>query len=362
MTSREIARYRQANQMIGNPICSSPGDVVKSMGAMQAQDYLACLWAVGARLPDASEADIERAIADRKIVRTWPMRGTLHLIAPDDVRWTLQHLAPRLITAAARRHRELELDASVFSRSEKIFVRALKGGKVLARPEMMTLLERARITTASQRGYHILWRLALEGVLCCGPRQGKQQTFVLLDEWIPRGRRRSREEELADYALRYFTSHGPATIEDLAWWIGLKKSEAAEVLDSISPKLSSFSVDGSRYWLASSTPAPRKDAELHLLPSFDELLLGYTDRNAAIPPGTAKNINPVANGMFMPIIVKSGRVIGTWKRTLVKAGVSLTSKPFAAFTKMDSRAWTTAAKRYARFLGFEQKRPNTPSS
>jgi hypothetical protein len=339
--------------MIASPACSSPEQVVTAMGAMQAQDYLASLWAIGVRLSDATEAEIEKAIADRKIVRTWPMRGTLHLIGPDDVRWTLEHLAPRMIAAAARRHRELELSNAVFARSEKIFVRALEGGKALTRPEMMALLERAKIATANQRGYHILWRLALAGVICGGPRQGKQQTFVLLDEWIPRARRRSRDEVLADFALRYFTSRGPATLDDFSWWIGLKKSDAAAVVDSISSKLSSFSLGGATYWLSSSTPAPvDRTGDLYLLPSFDELLLGYTDRSAAIPSELTRSVTPVANGMFMPIIVKSGRVMGTWKRTFSKKNaVILAPEPFAAFTKTESRSWTKAAMRYASFLG-----------
>lgn len=353
MTSREIARHRLTNQMIAKSACKSPAEVVTAMGAMQAQDYLGSLWAIGSRLSNTTEADVEKAIAKRTIIRTWPMRGTLHFIAPGDVRWMLEHLAPRVLASAARRHRDLGLNDAIFARSEKIFVRALEGGKVLARPEMMALLERAKIATAEQRGYHIFWRLALTGVLCGGPREGKQQTFVLLDEWIPETRSRSRDETLADFALRYFVSHGPATVEDFAWWIGLKKSEAVAVIDSISPQLTSFTSNGSTYWLSSSTPTPRDRAgDLYLLPSFDELLLGYTDRSDAIASHHSKKITPVSNGMFQPIIVKAGQVVGTWKRTLAKKNtVAVTPEAFAEFTKTDLRSWAKAVDRYANFLG-----------
>lgn len=327
------------------------------MGAVQAQDYLSSLWAIGARFSDATEAKVEKAIADRAIVRTWPMRGTLHFIAPCDVRWILEYLAPRVISAAARRHRELELDGPVFARSEKILTRALEGGKALTRPEMMSLLERGRIAAANQRGYHILWRLALSGILCGGPREGKQQTFVLLDEWIPSKRRRPLEEELANFALRYFTSHGPATAEDFGWWMGIKKSEACAAIDSIASHLSSFQANGSTYWLASSASTPPDQrGSVYLLPSFDELLIGYTNRSDAVAPEYAQAVAPGANGMFMPIIVKGGRVVGTWKRTLGKANsVSLTSAPLTPFSNADLRGWKAAAKHYADFLGTEAK-------
>jgi hypothetical protein len=352
MTSREIARYRLTNQLIAGSTCTSPSEVVTAMGAVQAQDYLGSLWAVGLRARNVTERDVEQAIEDRKIVRTWPMRGTLQFIAPDDVRWMLESLGPRMIASAARRHRELELDASVFARSEKLFARALEGGKQLTRPEIMGLLERARISTSKQRGYHILWRHALGGLICCGPREGKQQTFVLLDEWLPRVRRRARDQALADFALRYFTSHGPATVADFAWWLGIKKSDATAALDSISPQLSRFTSNGSTYWMRESALTPRdRPGDLYLLPSFDELLIGYTDRSDALASDHAGKINPSMNGLIRPLIVKAGRVIGTWKRTLKKGMVSLDHHAFTSFGKSDLRAWTAAAKRYAKFLG-----------
>jgi len=355
MTSRDIARQRTTSQLLVDSPCANPAEVVAAMGAIQAQDYLASLWAVGVRLADETQAGIEKAIADRKIVRTWPMRGTLHWIGPADVRSALEYLAPRVVAAAARRHRELELNAKIFSRSEKIFVRALEGGKTLMRTEMMALLERAGIATAGQRGYHILWRLALGGILCCGPRAGKQPTFVLLDEWLPKSRRRSRDEWLADFGFRYFVSHGPATLDDFAWWTGLKKSDAAAVLEAISPKLSSFTVNGSTYWLSSSAPAPRnRSGGLQLLPSFDEILIGYTNRNDAIAAQHMQIVMPGTNGMIAPIVVKEGRVIGIWKRTLTKRTVTLVTEEFTALNQSDRRARTIEAERYARFLGLNR--------
>jgi hypothetical protein len=353
MTSKEIARCRLGNQFITGSTCRSPGEAVAAMGAVQAQDYLSSLWAIGLRVPNASEITVEQAIADRQIVRTWPLRGTLHFVDPKDVRWMLEHLGPRIVAAAARRHRDLELDDAVFTRSSKILIRALEGGNVLTRPEMMDLLERSKIATANQRGYHILWKLALGGLLCCGPRNGKQQTFVLLDEWLPPTRsRQSKDEALANFALRYFTSHGPATLEDFTWWIGMKKSDAEAVLNSIASHLSNFRCENKTYWinplLQSYHDAP---ASLHLLPSFDEILIGYTDRTDALPVLYTQKITPGGNGIFMPIIIKGGRVIGTWSRAFTKSGVSVIHEAFMTLGKAGLREWVSSTKRYAEFLG-----------
>lgn len=209
MTEFDIAHQRLHNQAIAPADMVTPGALVKQLGAVQAQDYLGALWAVGLRMQQAIEADIEQAIANREIIRTWPMRGTLHFVAPDDVRWMLALLTPRIIARAARRHKQLELDEVTFARSETLFAKALQGGKQLTRSELMDVLEQDGISTNTQRGYHILWRAGQNGLICFGPRRGKQDTFVWLDDWLPQGKSLSREESLAELAYRYFTGHGP---------------------------------------------------------------------------------------------------------------------------------------------------------
>ena len=221
MTGSDIAQRRLGNQSIAPAASLTPGEVVKRLGAVQAQDYLGALWALGLRMQRAVEADIEQAIANREIIRTWPMRGTLHFVAAEDVRWMLALLTPRILARAARRHQQLALDEATFARSETLFTNALENGRSLTRNQMMDVLEQAGISTKGQRGYHILGWAAQNGLICFGPRQGKQHTFVLLDEWLPSGKSLSREEALAELAHRYFTGHGPATIQDFIWWSGL---------------------------------------------------------------------------------------------------------------------------------------------
>ncbi len=229
MTPRDIVYRRLANQQIARPKYRTPHEMVAWLGAMQAQDYLGALWAIGLRLANAAEADIEQAIANRTIVRTWPLRGTLHFVAALDIRWMLELLAPRVIASGRRRQQQLELDDKIIGRIRTVFVRALQGGKQLTRDEMYALLESARISSAGQRGYHILWRLAHEGIICCGARKGKQPTFTLLAEWVPNAKSLKRDEALAELTRRYFTGHGPATLQDFVWWSGLRVSDDARI-------------------------------------------------------------------------------------------------------------------------------------
>jgi len=279
------------------------------------------------------------------------MRGMLHFVAADDVRWMLALLTPRVIAGSASRWKQLELDEATFARSRKTIVRALKKGKQLEREEMYQVLESARISTTGQRGIHILGRLAQEGVICFGARAGKQHTFVLLDEWVPQSKRLERDAALAELAKRYFTSHGPATLQDFLWWSGLATSDAREGLELAKSHLVQQVLAGQTYWLSTSTPsAETKTQTAYLLPGFDEYLVGYEDRSAVLDPLYVKQTN-AGGGMLNPTIVVNGQVVGTWKRTLQKDTVVITPSWFTAPMKSDHHALETAAQQYGVFLG-----------
>lgn len=351
MKAVDIRRLRLKAQGIGLP-GKDAAAVVRHLGAMQAQDYLASLWAIGLRLDGATEADIEQAIRDRKIVRTWPMRGTLHFVAPEDVRWMLALLTPRVAAAAATRHRQLELDDTVFRRSHTLLEKALHGGGLLTRDAAYELLEQAGISYTGQRGYHILWKLSQDAVLCCGPRDGKQPTFTLLDEWVPRSQTLEPDEALAEIARRYFTSHGPATLADFVWWTGLKITDAKKALVLAAGDLEKVEAEGNHYWMSRSLSGMKPSKQgFHLLPGFDEFLLGYKDRSALLDSEHAARIVPGNNGMFMPMLVIDGKVAGTWKRTLSRKSVAVKIEPFSPLTAGESKAGTRKAAAYADFLG-----------
>jgi Winged helix DNA-binding domain len=347
-----LSLHRLQNQHIASSTFDTPGEVVSWLGAVQAQDYLGALWAVGLRMRNATEGDVERALAERTIVRTWPMRGTLHFVAAADVRWMLELMTPRVVAAsAARLQRDYELDDAVFARSRDVLTRALQGGGQLTRNAMYETLEAAHISAAGQRGLHILWRLAQEGLLCFGAREGKQPTFVLLDEWVPDARCLERDEALMELARRYFTGHGPATVQDFAWWSGLAVADAKAGLEMAKADLVTEVVDGKTYWFSSST-SPVRDAspDAYLLPSYDEYTVAYKDRGAVLDPVHAKRPDS-GSGIFHPTMILDGQVVGTWKRTLEKKSVVITTRPFNPLKKAEKNAFAKAARRYGEFLG-----------
>ena len=300
---------------------------------MQAQDYLGALWAVGLRMKKATEAIVEQAIADRTIVRTWPMRGTLHFVAAADIRWMLELLAPRMIAGSKTRYRQLELDQDVFDRSRKVIVRALEGGRQLTRAALYKVLYLKGISPSGQRGIHILQRHALDGLLCFASRQGRQPAFALLEEWVPPARKLTRDEALATLAERYFTSHGPATLQDFTWWSGLTVADARRAME--------MSRADTR--LRGGKPAPA-----YLLPPYDEYTVAYKDRSAVLDPAHGGEVS--GNGIFYPILVLDGQVAGTWKRELKKDSVVVTLSPFEPLKKNEREAVADAAERYGRFL------------
>lgn len=352
MISTDITALRLQNQQIAGPRFTAPEEVVSWLGAVQAQEYHWAKWAIGLRLATATDTTIEQAIAAKKIIRTWPMRGTLHFIAADDVRWWLALLAPRVLARSNGRHRQLALDEAIFARAQTILADALQGGQALTRPEIMALLERHGIATDGQRGYHILWQAAQTGLICFGVMEGKQPTFVLLDEWAPPGKSLTGEAALAELARRYFRGHGPATVQDLVWWSGLTLTEARAALEMVRPELRQERMDDQTYWLAADVPAFEQTAPAaYLLAAFDEYLLGYKDRRAALDPAPAAAVAPGGNGVFMPLIVVNGRVAGIWKRAIKKETVTITLHPFAPFSPAEEEAVAHAAGRYGAFVG-----------
>lgn len=350
ITTSAIAQYRLSNQHISNNTLDTPADVVSNMGMVQAQDFLGALWAVGLRMKDATQTGVEKALADRSIVRMWSARGTLHFVAAQDVRWILELLAPRVILGNAGRYKQLDLDEATFARSKKLFINVLQGGNQLSREAMFQVLELAHISTVGQRGIHILQRVALEGMICFGTRIDKQHTFVLLEEWVPQAKTMTHDQALAELAQRYFSSHGPATLKDYIWWSGLTTADARAGLEMAEPYLAQETLEGQTYWQPRS-PTGNIDASpmAYLLPAFDEYLVGYTDRSAILHPRYVLHTN-AGGGMLNPTIVIDGQVMGTWKRTLKKGSVVIVPSWFTEVTDAQKHAFTLAAIRYGAFL------------
>jgi len=333
--SDSIPRQRLYSQLLAGNALDTPHNVVSHFGAVQAQDYLGALWAIGLRTCSPSEADVERAVAERRIVRCWPMRGTLHFVAAEDVRWMLELLAPRVLPRRVRLERHWGLDRAVLARGRKAVERELRDGRALTRAELYAVLDKARVTTAGGRGLHAVFALAQERVICFGRRSGKQPTFVLFDEWLPPSSPKTREEALAELARRYFTSHGPAGVADFVWWSGLTVRDAKEAVALANVEE------------PERLPVPKRS--VHLLPPFDEYTVAYKDRSAILDPAFTKRLN-AGGGMLNAVLVIDGRVGGTWKRTIRGEEVTVDVSPFRPLTAGQSRDVKREIARYTHFL------------
>ncbi|MVM38290.1 winged helix DNA-binding domain-containing protein [Spirosoma sp. HMF3257] len=282
MSDSILVQQRLINQQLAQPLFPNSADLVAWFGAMQAQDYAAAKWGIGLRLPNTTNAVIEQAIANKSIIRTWALRGTLHFIAAEDIRWMLALVRHRLESICRSHYRKLELNEAVFAKSQAAMIRALEGGQQLTRPELKAALSGAGILTHDLRLNFLLGNAAFDGLICFGNRRGNEFTFTLLDEWFPASKRIERDEALASLTSRYFTSHGPATLHDFVWWSGLTVTEAKEGLDLAKSTLFSELMNGQTYWMGSSALTYTVPAMVHLLPSFDEYLVAYKDRRAPL--------------------------------------------------------------------------------
>jgi len=354
MTPGEVLRLRLENHALTQASFRAPQDVVAWFGAMQAQDYLGSLWAIGLRMKSATEALVESAETQRKIVRTWPMRGTLHFVAAADVHWMTALLAPRVMARnAARMKRDFGVDASLIARCRDIVARALEGGARLERSAVYEALEARKVRTGNSRGLHILLCLAMDGSVCLAGRQDKQHTFAWLDDWIRPGRQLSRDEALAELARRYFTSRGPASIQDFMWWAGITAKDARIALEGAAPGLSHEKIEGREYWWKARRSKVRKapGVSAKLLPAYDEYTVAYQDRAWLVDSASRLSKMDVLG----PVAVVDGRVAGLWKRTLGPDGVTVAFRKSRRWRGEELDELTQAARRFGDFLGLKMR-------
>jgi hypothetical protein len=350
MTPTRIPARRLASQLLARPRAAEPAQVVAWLGAIQAQDYLAALWGLGLRTAGARETSIEAAIGDGSVIRTHVFRGTWQLVARDDVRWMLALVGGRVITSAAPRYAELGLDGRTLARSTEAFAEALAGGNALTREELAAVLARRGVAIARDRLSHVLGYAELRGVICSGARRGKQSTFALLEDRAPRARELPRERALAELARRYFQSRGPATERDFAWWTGLPLRDVRAALELAKGELERARVGDALHWFVADDAVARARTRIHLVPAFDEYLVGYQDRSALLATEHARRVND-GGGMLKPALVVDGRVEGTWRRTIEKGAVSIEVSPFRKLTDRDRAGVGAAADRYGEFVG-----------
>lgn len=344
----DIAYHRLQNQSIHPASFQQPRQIVAHFGAMQAQDRSGVKWAIGLRC-GTNDTAVEQAIEDKLIIRTWLLRGTLQVVAAEDIHWMLNLLGPRIISQSARRLRQLELDDQTLSRSFHILTTEINQKGPRTRSQLVAALEQEGIAAQGPRAYHILRQAALAGLICFGSTQGKEDSFLLLEEWVSAASQIEGEEALAEIAHRYFKSHGPATLDDFAWWSGLTKTNARLGLELCKPRIRSELIGGKTHWLPQKELAPRGIEPIaFLLPAFDEYYLGYTKRGAIID--ASFDIKAVSSsGVFRPMLIVNGQIVGTWKRTMKSRSLLIVLNLFRPLSGDETKAINEAARLYGSY-------------
>jgi hypothetical protein len=352
LTPLDIAQQRFHNQHIARGKFEKPDEVVTWLAAMQGQEYAMAKWGVAQRMREINDAEIEQAFAEGKILRTHLLRPTWHFVAPADIRWVLALTGPRVQAVNAYMYRKLEMDSAFFERSNAALTKALQGGKQLTRVELASSLQQAGIHTAGElRMGYILMCAELEGVICSGARRGKQFTYALLEERVPHVKKLDRDEALVELVKRYFTSRGPATMKDFVVWSGLTMADAKHGIEMLKPKLEHEVLDGQTYWFAESASLKIGSSKTaHLLPIYDEYVMGYKDRSAMFGALEKEALN-ASSIAFDNIIVIDSMLVGSWKRTISKSEVRVETNFNIPLAQTVQQAVASAVDQYGKFLG-----------
>jgi hypothetical protein len=346
----EIVRERLHTQKLAaRNLLADPAEVVSWLGAVQAQDYPGARWSLGLRARGATDARVREAFDAGLVLRTHVLRPTWHFVAPADIRWMLALTAPRVNMMSVYQYRQHELDGRLFVRTQSTLEKALRNGNHLTRPELSSVLQRAGIVATGQRLAQIVMRAELDGVICSGPARNTQPTYALIAERAPRATILTREEALAELTRRYFTSRGPATLRDFMWWSSLTMRDARDGLAMNRHALVERAIDGRTYWSGGSPPRARNTQPfVHLLPTYDEYVIGYKDRDSIMDRSRAARI--AVREEFGQHLMIDGRLKGSWKRSLTAAGALVEFRSRERLTAAESDAVSAAAARYGRFL------------
>ncbi|MCC4771461.1 winged helix DNA-binding domain-containing protein [Methanosarcina sp. DH2] len=351
MNASEIPRLRLQNTGLSHSPFKSPANAVSHLGAVQAQNFAAAKWALGLRVKNSTDEDIEKAFNEGTILRTHVMRPTWHFVVPEDIRWMLELTAPRVKALLAHYNRKLDLDDALFARSNAEIARALQSHTYLTRQELKIVLTSIGIETDVQRLAHIIMWAELDGLICSGPRRGKQFTYALLEERAEKTKKLDREQALAKLALNYFTGHGPAQLKDFSWWSGLTVKYARDALDLIKSELKQATFDGKTYWFpAHEEVTIPKSPSAFLLSIYDEYTIAYKDRSDISKARDIERMISMGNALTA-VIILNGKVAGTWNKALKKSTFEIRLNPFRQLKEDEQEALGSEVIRYGKFVG-----------
>ncbi len=330
---------------------SSAAEVVEHFGCLQGQDIGQALWVIGSRIEWSTEAQIKKACTEWQIIRTWPMRGTLHYMDPKYVHMMLDLCAAKTLTGFGKRREYLWISDDQAEKALEIMERELKWWKSLSRTELWRTLKENGVPMQTQWTYHLACYAATLGLICFGPPTEKEETFVLLGEWVKKWPKQNRDEELAELARMYIRGHGWATADDLAWWCWLGKTDCKKAISLIEKELEKIEYNDKTYYHFPFTSRDQ-DESIRFIWGFDEYFLGYKDRS---PIADIEHHGKLftSNGIFFPIILKWWRAIGSWKRTYKKDKILIHPDILPAYKIKDSEL-ERECERFTKFSGYEK--------
>lgn len=358
MTPRRIAVWRLHSQHLAGWRPPDPAATVRSLLAVQAENPAQSAWAVATRTaPSESgdplrESDIGRALDAGEFLRTHVLRPTWHYVHADDIRWLVELTAPAVRRLFQQQQRTVGLDDATAHRAVDVVVEALTEGH-LTRPELGERLAARHLPAAGQALMLVVGLAEQEALVCSGVQRGQgpsaKQTYALLDERAPNARRLGRDEALAELALRYLTSHGPATERDLAYWATLSLTDVRAGIAAASSQLDSFEYEGRTLWFAAADPAlERSSPRAHLLQLLDEYYRGYQDSRAMLD---AAGLLTPGREPAVGMLVVDGQVLGRMRRSVQPRQVRFDIEPLRPLTDDELAATEQAAARYGAFLG-----------
>jgi DNA glycosylase AlkZ-like len=350
MDSGEIVRMRLRNQRLVGAGDAEPAAVVAWFGAMQSQEYALARWSVGQRAPGLDDASVKRAVDEGRILRTHALRPTWHFIAAADLRWIQALTAPRVHAFNAYYYRTLGLDEGTAERTNAVIVDALRGGNHLTRKELGAVLVEDGLPAANKLGY-VVMQAELDGLIANGPMRGNQHTYALVEERAPVQTELHGDAALAELTRRYFTSHGPATVKDFAWWSSLTLTQIRHGIALLGDELASAEVGGRRYWWAASTTVDGTGAPVgHVLQAYDEYVVAYTESRDVVTRADPA-FGPTSGNTSAHSVSLDGQLVAMWRPSVSPAAITAQVRPLRPLSTREHRRVAEAFARYSAFAG-----------
>ena len=356
----EVARLRLRNQRVTGEKLPTAAAVVAWLGCVQAQETSLAKWTLGMRVPRGSlhDADVDAAMARGEILRTHILRPTWHYVAPADIRDFMRLTAPKVLSGSGHRIRFLGLDDDQLNRSFDVIARALDGGRQLTRLELQAELDKAGIDPTGQRIAYIVIAAEMNLLVASGaPRPGNKQTYALLDEFAPPTATDrqpfDRDRALASLTLRYFTSHGPATVGDFTWWCGISAADTKRGLDINNGKLETLSVAGEQMWWAGDRGGPADappSPTVYLMQAYDEYVVAYKSPRTAINVAGLASPAVLQRPPFYHAVFVDTQLVGFWRRLTDKNGYKVETTLLRPLTADENAAYAAELERYSEFV------------